>query len=166
MSNMSYCRFHNTLSDLDDCVDDIERRVQGEGCDEDGDPMNPLSESEADKAVQLILKASDLIQFVMDEMSCEADEIDHTMVKQFIDQLQRDSERAMEERTAVEEGPAQVGDYIICDGKPVRVCGATASEFEGGYLVTYRMADGRILDNRSVTIDDVKLESEVGVVRS
>jgi SepF-like predicted cell division protein (DUF552 family) len=45
MSNMSYCRFRNTLSDLRDCGDALE--------DIDGD-LSELSEEEADAAKRLI----------------------------------------------------------------------------------------------------------------
>ena len=35
MANMSYCRFENTSSDLDDCVDNLEELLIGE--DEDSE---------------------------------------------------------------------------------------------------------------------------------
>lgn len=34
MSNMSYCRFRNTLNDLDDCVDNMDTRLDELGDDE------------------------------------------------------------------------------------------------------------------------------------
>ena len=45
MSNMSYCRFENTLSDLNDCADALD--------DIDGDLSN-LSDTEREAAERLI----------------------------------------------------------------------------------------------------------------
>ena len=45
MSNMSYCRFQNTLKDLRDCVDALE---------EIGDNLAELSKEEARAATELI----------------------------------------------------------------------------------------------------------------
>ena len=49
MSNMSYCRFRNTLADLDECYEALE---EGEDeIDEDGDP---ISKEEKEALVELI----------------------------------------------------------------------------------------------------------------
>ena len=45
MSNMSYCRFQNTLEDLQDCVDAL---------DEDTDPLARLSPEERVAAKRLL----------------------------------------------------------------------------------------------------------------
>jgi hypothetical protein len=49
MSNMSYCRFQNTLSDLRDCADALE--------DED-----PISEDEAKAALSLVKECIAIIE--------------------------------------------------------------------------------------------------------
>ena len=40
MSNMSYCRFQNTLSDLCDCVYDMQERANNDGLDEHGEALS------------------------------------------------------------------------------------------------------------------------------
>ena len=53
MSNMSYCKFENTLSDLNDCYADLEGRdFDLDGADEDG---NKLSVEELAAAIRLVV---------------------------------------------------------------------------------------------------------------
>lgn len=47
MANMSYCRFQNTLADLDDCADALEAMLTGADHDE-------LSREERDAAIRLV----------------------------------------------------------------------------------------------------------------
>ena len=54
MSNMSHCRFENTLRDLADCDDAIAERLNDPAAEE-------LSRTEFEAAVDLILKAQDLV---------------------------------------------------------------------------------------------------------
>ena len=42
MSNMSYCRWRNTLNDLEDCAQDLEDRINGDP----EEPKAPLSPDE------------------------------------------------------------------------------------------------------------------------
>ena len=51
MSNMSYCRFQNTLRDLKDCLDAL--------CDIDGN-LSELSKEEAQAADRLILVCEEI----------------------------------------------------------------------------------------------------------
>lgn len=51
MSNMSYCRFQNTLRDLKDCLDAL--------CDIDGN-LSELSKEEAQAADSLILVCEEI----------------------------------------------------------------------------------------------------------
>lgn len=53
MSNMSYCRFHNTSGDLQDCIDALDNfeNHQGENDEEHG--ISNLSSSERQKADDL-----------------------------------------------------------------------------------------------------------------
>ena len=54
MSNMSYCRFHNTNLDLQDCIDYAEELINNNGKDEDNEP---LSKMEMDAMHNMIDKA-------------------------------------------------------------------------------------------------------------
>ena len=54
MSNMSYCRFHNTNLDLQDCIDYAEELINNNGKDEDNEP---LSKMEMDAMYDMIDKA-------------------------------------------------------------------------------------------------------------
>ncbi len=54
MSNMSYCRFHNTNLDLQDCIDYAEELINNNGKDEDNEP---LSQMEMDAMHDMIDKA-------------------------------------------------------------------------------------------------------------
>ena len=45
MSNMSYCKFQNTLSDLRDCVYDMQERANNDGLDEHGDALSDYEKS-------------------------------------------------------------------------------------------------------------------------
>lgn len=72
MANMSYCRYRNTLRDLDDCVNDLELRVFGTP-EEDEDTgetleMQPLSKEEAKAAYDLVMKALDMVRLFADNM--------------------------------------------------------------------------------------------------
>ena len=69
MSNMSYCRFHNTALDFQDCIDDIESRFLNDGLNEHGES---LSYQEAAAMKSLYQMAADLVT-AYDE--CEIAEI-------------------------------------------------------------------------------------------
>ncbi len=51
---MSYCRFHNTNLDLQDCIDYAEELINNNGKDEDNEP---LSKMEMDAMHDMIDKA-------------------------------------------------------------------------------------------------------------
>jgi len=51
---MSYCRFHNTNLDLQDCIDYAEELINNNGKDEDNEP---LSKMEMDAMHDMINKA-------------------------------------------------------------------------------------------------------------
>lgn len=67
MANMSYCRYRNTLRDLDDCAADLELRVFG-GTDEDDEEVTPrpLSREEHKAALDLVIKALDIARLFAD----------------------------------------------------------------------------------------------------
>lgn len=54
MSNMSYCRYRNTLTDLRDCADDLEQRAGGMAADE-------LSREEFEAACRLLARAQSML---------------------------------------------------------------------------------------------------------
>lgn len=59
MGNMSYCRFENTNSDLQDCVEALEGLRGGD--------QEALSESELMKAKALVLQCVELIEMIQEE---------------------------------------------------------------------------------------------------
>lgn len=69
MSNQSYCRFQNTLNDLDDCLRAIE-----DGINEDGQ----LSTEELNAAVRLVMLCGRVVQAVALESS--TDGLAHSIV--------------------------------------------------------------------------------------
>jgi hypothetical protein len=92
MSNMSYCKFQNTDRDFDDCVNDVENRIDSPDEDLEGDPIEPLSEHETRSAVSLILKAQDLVLMVSEACNIEGlDELTDTDVKRFVAHLNLDA---------------------------------------------------------------------------
>lgn len=40
MSNMSYCRFHNTYLDLQDCINSVEELIDNDGKNEYNEPLS------------------------------------------------------------------------------------------------------------------------------
>lgn len=168
MSNMSYCRFRNTLADLSECVDDLERRITGEGVDEDGDPMEPLSADEERAAVQLIDKCRDLCQMVLEESG--QNDLNDVDLDAVIEDVQTNCTKAMAIRAATVEGDApRVGDYIIIDGTPRRVIRieAVGDDIEpgAGFDLSFHLADGGVVGESDFDPEDIRLESEVGVIR-
>lgn len=67
MSNMSYCRFQNTVLDLTDCYHALMEAQ--DGCDEEGRKAEPLSVEEASAAAQLIATCADIIKVVLNATS-------------------------------------------------------------------------------------------------
>ena len=65
MGNMSYCRFENTVSDLDDCQMALEDLFQGDS--------KPLSRTEFNKALELLQTCADIMMLIK-EHSCLSDE--------------------------------------------------------------------------------------------
>lgn len=57
MANMSYCRFENTYSDLQDCYDSLSNKS-----------FDELSESERKYAIKLVRMCSDISDDFIDEV--------------------------------------------------------------------------------------------------
>jgi len=68
MTNMSYCRFQNTLTDFNDCKDAFEGLIDGEG--------EPLSREELRAATQLAVEALNVLHLI-----CEANAVDFDNVE-------------------------------------------------------------------------------------
>jgi len=79
MGNMSYCRFENTVSDLDDCQMALEDLFQGDS--------KPLSRTEFNKAIELIQTCADIMMLVQ-EHSCYNSE-------DFVDMMDKDSKKVI-----------------------------------------------------------------------
>jgi len=84
MSNMSYCRFENTLVDFRDCASAFEEIVDR------GD--DPLAGDELRSAVQLIGDAADLLNIVAQALGLEND---CAVLDALADPCQRDSIRSL-----------------------------------------------------------------------
>lgn len=56
MANMSYCRFHNTLEDFEDCSNELLTQAYNP------EETEPLSKEELEKAFQLMDAMVDLLQ--------------------------------------------------------------------------------------------------------
>ena len=69
MSNMSYCRWQNTASDLRDCALDLEERMQG-GTEEDA--PRPLSWEEARARERLMRTAAEMFEQLGVDVDIEA----------------------------------------------------------------------------------------------
>lgn len=73
MSNMSYCRFQNTLRDFRDCANALRELEAGN--------ESPLSDDELAAAKDLLAEAADLLEAVLEntgtdaEMSVDADDV-------------------------------------------------------------------------------------------
>lgn len=68
MSNMSYCRFRNTETDLDDCAEALEELLGGEAYD---DEEESLSEEELSAAISLVQTCFDIVSLVSDHMGID-----------------------------------------------------------------------------------------------
>ncbi|UZW61843.1 hypothetical protein [Lysobacter enzymogenes] len=69
MSNMSYCKFQNTLSDLIDCRNTIEEMVTG-----DEDEVFALSREEARAAENLAEQCFDILTLLCEYAGVEVDQ--------------------------------------------------------------------------------------------
>jgi len=67
MSNMSYCRFQNTLHDLRDCAAALEDLFNS-------DVEHPLSREELAAAKALVSKCADIVATVSDQQSLDVNE--------------------------------------------------------------------------------------------
>ena len=68
MSNMSYCRFENTLSDMNDCLDAAMemRLVDGKFVDQDGQALNEYEHRSVESMLEVAEELLDALKNVMD----------------------------------------------------------------------------------------------------
>lgn len=84
MSNMSYCRFENTLGDLQDCVYALEAIDEGEA--------PPLSRTEARAAEQLLVLATDLAVRLSEYSRKDIEDLEEKDAAEFIAYIQEIAE--------------------------------------------------------------------------
>jgi inorganic pyrophosphatase/exopolyphosphatase len=106
MSNMSYCRFENTASDLRDCRRALERLLRGEAEDRGG--TITLSQHELPAAKDLIKQCRRVMLLVAEDFDISWEDLDDDAVEQSIDHhMDSANETAAEiddeERTREEE---------------------------------------------------------------
>lgn len=109
MSNMSYCRFQNTLSDLEDCKGALEEALSGEAPESADDLVEPLSTDELDAAARLVEVCADIVTLTAEHLAVReeamldevADALERTAVLHFLVQVNRTlRERAQARREA------------------------------------------------------------------
>ena len=128
MSNMCYCRFENTLADLQDCYDNLHQFDNGE-----------LSKSEANAAYQLVKLAKEIASgygYVELDEICKQNNKDENKMKLSIEQttVYRQYYTALEslkyqleaEMSRYENGEPMSGGYIITAASEVMRYGARA----------------------------------------
>jgi hypothetical protein len=79
MGNMSYCRFENTVSDLGDCQLALEDLLMGDS--------NPLSDSELNKARELISTCADILALVQEQSGMDR--------REFLNKMDDDSQETI-----------------------------------------------------------------------
>jgi len=79
MSNMSYCRFENTSRDFSDCVDALEQIEFGN--------EEPLSRREHAAAIDLLVKATDMLLAVSLATGVEVDDLEEEHFDQYLKNL-------------------------------------------------------------------------------
>ncbi|MNV74187.1 hypothetical protein D3C71_1673880 [compost metagenome] len=86
MSNMSYCKFHNTLIDLTDCRNTIEEMVTG-----DEDELFTLSREEARAAENLAEQCFDILTLLCEHTGVDLDQHQdaRALMRSVIDSLPR-----------------------------------------------------------------------------
>lgn len=88
MSNMSYCRFHNTLGDFRECQEALDALANGES--------RPLSEDELRAAKQLAVRVIRMAQSIAEiaDVQVELDALTNDLIGQGIDRINADAEAA------------------------------------------------------------------------
>lgn len=72
--NMSYCRFHNTTIDLDDCLNVLEEQ----------DDLKDLSESEIQCVIKLLTTQYDRLTEIRNNISYDETDLNPEHIKEWI----------------------------------------------------------------------------------
>lgn len=89
MSNMSYCRFENTLADFLDCVNEFNDMINGES--------KPLKGSERKSALTLLKEAVELISSVAEYSNIELNDLlDDTKLETAFDNINEAADAYLE----------------------------------------------------------------------
>lgn len=91
MSNMSYCRFRNTLRDLRDCHEALEDVANGKG---------KLSDEELTAAQELVVLAAEIVANVLEAAGRDVDEeaiLDQVIDRELDDAIARLNDDADDE---------------------------------------------------------------------
>lgn len=99
MTNMSYCRFENTLHDLIDCHDELERMESGDEFTEIASHNTRERECRV-KFIQQVLETADLLRGAM---GIEADDIGDVSKETIVEWITKCEERDAELRRNHEE---------------------------------------------------------------
>ena len=81
MSNMSYCRFENTVSDLNDCQYALEDLFSGD--------LKPLSQTEFNKAKELVGICASIMMIIQEHSGLDSED--------FSDKMDRDPTKIITE---------------------------------------------------------------------
>ena len=85
MANMSYCRFHNTLSDLRDCRAALEDLL-------DGAADYPLSKEELAKAKQLVDECQDIVNLIAVDRNQDEIDLSDRQISEALDEANAEAE--------------------------------------------------------------------------
>jgi len=78
MGNMSYCRFRNTLSDLNDCKEALERLFENKGDDD------TLNREEEKAAKQLVTTCIEIVSLIAEYESVDIDDVSESHIDEAI----------------------------------------------------------------------------------
>mgnify|MGYP001449171033 CR=1 FL=1 len=101
MSNMSYCRFQNTASDLDDCQSALENLIQG-GKDEDG-YIDVLSRDELYAAKRLAVTCQNILELLAESAGKPIEDMEEADLECAIDDANQSAEEEKKLARAEEE---------------------------------------------------------------
>jgi hypothetical protein len=84
MSNMRYCRFENTVSDLKDCKAALERLLNGD--EEERGDGRAISRNELRHAKSLVYLCQMIVELVADEAEREIDDLSGDDIEATLDE--------------------------------------------------------------------------------
>lgn len=91
MANMNYCKFQNTLRDLEDCKRTLEQLLSEIWDSED---PAPLSDDELDAAKALCKTARDITSIFTEQREKGIDDLDDSDIDALLDEANEEAEEA------------------------------------------------------------------------